>query len=204
MTTKEFVLIEQRLLPSFPGFSINKKLMFICPITDILRGFHFEPSAFSKKAFYVDVFFMPLYVPAKQIHFTFGHRVGVGKCWNADLPGLGTELQAEMKSELPMLLNLGTPKNIVRALESFANRKNPHSIEAFAYALIRAKEFTEAAKAIATLLNVIDTRITWQREIGARTQLIKERLATDPRDACKQLNAWQSETTTNLGVDRFC
>jgi hypothetical protein len=49
VTTKEFVAIEKRLLPDFPGFAVKGTLMFIQPLGNTLRGFHWEPSAFSKR-----------------------------------------------------------------------------------------------------------------------------------------------------------
>jgi hypothetical protein len=51
MTKKELAAIAKRLLPSFPGFTLKGALMFVQPLDHTLRGFQFEPSAFSKKAF---------------------------------------------------------------------------------------------------------------------------------------------------------
>jgi hypothetical protein len=104
VTTREFVAIEKRLLPNFPGFAIKGALMFIQPLGDTLRGFHWEPSGFSKKEFYVNAFFLPLYVPTKHLHFTFGHRIGSTKRWSADRSDLETALSSEMQKEASFLM----------------------------------------------------------------------------------------------------
>src|SRR5436309_2435201 len=117
MTTKEFLAIEKRLLPQFPGFTTKGALMFIQPLDHTLRGFHFEPSAFSKKGFYVNMFFLPLCVPIEHVHFTFGHRVGPNKRWSADQPDLEVTLGLEMLKEVSFLISLRTANDVARALE---------------------------------------------------------------------------------------
>ena len=143
MKTKDFTAIEKRLLPNFPGFAIKGTLMFILPLGETLRAFYWEASAFSKKEFYVNVFFLPLFVPTKHLHFTFGHRVGATKRWSSDEPDFENALRSEMLKEVAFLKSLNTARDVAEALESFtrvteSRYHNPHCYEALAYALVRA------------------------------------------------------------------
>lgn len=206
MTTKEFVVIEKRLLPDFPGFAVKGALMFIQPVGDTLRGFHWEPSAFSKKDFYVNMFFLPLYVPTKHLHFTFGHRVGRNKRWTAESTELQDALSSEMQKEVPFLRSLKTAKDVANALEPLtkpneAGYVNPHSYEALAYTLVRTGETTAAGYLIDTLLKRANLAVNWEREIASRAQLMKNNLLEEPEKAQELLAAWESETIRNLGLE---
>jgi hypothetical protein len=59
MNTKEFMELGKHLLQYFPGFTLKGKLLFMSQVEHTLRGFYFEPSAFDKKSFYINVFFQP-------------------------------------------------------------------------------------------------------------------------------------------------
>jgi hypothetical protein len=206
VTTKEFVVIEKRLLPDFPGFAVKGALMFIQPLGNTLRGFHWEPSAFSKRDFYVNMFFLPLYVPTKHLHFTFGHRVGGSKRWSADSRGLENALSSEMQKEVPFLNSLETTKEVAKALEPLTKPNkvgyvNPHCYEAFAYALVQAGEMTAARDAINTLLNKVNLTVDWESEIASRAQLIRDKILDKPEKARELLAAWNSETIRNLKLE---
>src|SRR5207249_2828862 len=75
MTTKEFIALAKSLMLDLPGFTFKGRLMFIKPVKQVLRGICFEPSAFDKRAFYVNVFALPLCVPTRHLYFNFGKRV---------------------------------------------------------------------------------------------------------------------------------
>jgi hypothetical protein len=145
--------------------------------------------------------FMPLYVPSKYIHFTFGQRLGRKQRWNADQPELEAALRSGMLKELPFLSSLTTAKDVAKALEPLAKGSNPHCYEAFAYTLILAGEIGAAAKVLDELLKLIDTTVAWQREIASRVRLMKDKLVNDPEEAQEQLAIWESETASNLGLD---
>lgn len=209
MTTKDFLVIEKRLLPSFPGFVSKGRLMFIQPVEHTLRGFHFDPSAFSKRDFYVNLFFLPLYVPASHVHLTFGHRLRnrSGERWSGDQPEFEAALRSEMLREVVFLAGLKTADDVVKALQPFAKPNqagytNPHSYEALAYSLIRAGQAGRAATVIDNLLSS-NPKVDWEREIIARAGLIREKLSGSFEEAERQLTIWENETTHSLGLDAF-
>jgi len=208
VTTREFLAIEKRLLPSFPGFTVKGRLMFIHPLGDTLRGFHLEPSAFSKKDFYVNVFFLPLYVLTEHLHFTFGHRIGRDKRWSADRSDLETALGVEMQKEVRFLAGLKTAKDVAKALGPLtkpneAGYVNPHCYEALAYAHVRAGEIAVAANVIDALLKSINPTVAWESDVASRVRMIRDRLLEKPEKACELLTTWEAKTIRNLGLDAF-
>jgi hypothetical protein len=211
MRTKDFVALEKRLLLKLANFTINGPLLFIVPLEHTLRGFHFEGSSFDKESFYVDAFFMPLYVPSQHVHFTFGHRVrdGGGDRWSTDKAAFEPALEAAVQKEIPFLAGLNTPLDVANALKPLAQRSNPHCHEAFAYALAKAGEIHAAVDAIDTLLKLVESlkrvnpRLTWEMEIAERAEFLKTKLTANPDDARAQLAAWESETIRNLGLTRW-
>ena len=204
MKTREFVNLEKRLLQDFPGFAIKGSLMFISPVGHTLRGFCFDTSGFDKRAFYLWSLFMPLYVPSKHVHFTFGQRLGGNKRWNADQPELEAALRSEMLKQLPFLSSLKTAKDVANALEPLTKGSNPHCHEAFAYTLIQAGKIGAAAEVLDALLKLVDMTVEWQQKIAARVALIQDKLLKNPEEALKQLAIWESETAANLGLEVLC
>jgi hypothetical protein len=205
---KDLLTIEKRLLPHLPNFSIKGPLVFLQPLGDTLRGFHFESSAFSKRNFYVNVFFMPLYVPAKHLHFTFGHRVGANERWTAEQADIDLALRVEMQKEIPFLASLKTPTDVARSLESLtkpnkAGYVNPRCYEALVYALVQAGKTSAAENAIDALLRCVNPTVAWESEVASRVRLLRNRLVEGLESAREQLAAWQAETIRNLGLEPF-
>ena len=117
MRTSEFKEIQQRLAPHFPEFAIRGKMMFLTPVESVLRGFHFETSGFTRGVFYLWAYFLPLFVPTKNVHFTLGHRLGKGHRWRTGEPDLEALLLPEIKTEVARLLRLQDAQAIASALE---------------------------------------------------------------------------------------
>jgi hypothetical protein len=207
VNTKQFLAIEKRLLPSFPGFAVMGATMFIQPTNNTLRGFHWEPSAFNKKEFFINAFFLPLYVPTKHLHFTFGHRVGLNQRWSIDRSDLESALSLEMQKEVPFLTSLGTPRNVANALNplTMPNQNgyvNPHCYEALAYALVLAGELKAAASVLDRLLQRASPLADWENEIASRARLVQEKLG-QPQEIIEQLAEWETETIHNIGIESF-
>jgi hypothetical protein len=205
MKKSEFKAIEKHLAAHLPGFSFKGRLLFLAPIKSVLKGFYFEPSGFAKDVFYVWTFFQPLFVPAKEIRFTFGHRLENGKRWRNDDPDLESALLFCIRDEIPQLLGLQNAETVASALEAFTTPNavgyvNPHCREALAYALIQAGKIEKASQVLNTLLKSINTNVAWEREIASRAGNIHEMVLERPDEAVEQLIAWEHETARNLGL----
>lgn len=208
MKNSEFKAIEKRLVAYLPGFSVKGQLMCLVPLGSVLRGFCFEPSGSAKDAFYLWIFFQPLFVPAKEINLTFGYRLEDSRRWRNNEPDLESTLLRSMKAEVVKLLKLHNAATVARALEAFTKPNsngyvNPNCREAFAYALAQAGEVEKAIQVLETLTNSIDTTIDWQSEIALRVSRIRELFLSRPEDAIDQLKSWEYETVQNLGLERF-
>jgi hypothetical protein len=206
MTTKEFLAIGKLLLPDLPGFVMNRRLMLMTPVGQILRGVSFEPSGFGKKPFYVSVFVMPLCVPAEYLHLTVGKRVrhqnGVDG-WNADEPNLLAELSASLKFQaIPFLSRAESLLDFVELARSLPPG-NQNVSKAIAYVLARAGRISEAIEALHQLPDQLNLNVGWQRDIADQAAFLRAKLSEDPADAQKQLDAWEAETIHNLGLESF-
>lgn len=203
MTKKEFIALEKRLLPSFPGFTISGRLTFISPVGHTLRGFNFEPSGFDKRGLYLTMLFLPLCIPRKHLSMEFGKSLR-GTGWNADDPSLESKLVAVMQNEVPFLKSLRTPRDVLEAVKSVKRTfKDPYKYEAIAYMLIRTGEVTEGIGALDELLNLLDPAISWQSEMADRARALLSLLVQSPSDAQNQLGSWEAESVRNLGLEAF-
>jgi hypothetical protein len=71
MKKAELSALLKQIQPELPGFKIKGQLLFIDPINHTLRGVWLDHSM-DPRAFYVEVFVQPLFIPAEYIHFGFG------------------------------------------------------------------------------------------------------------------------------------
>lgn len=205
MNTREFVAIGNRLLKALPGFTIKGPLMFLAPVTTLLRGISFEPSAFDDKSFYVDKFVMPLCVPTQHLYFLFGDRIrrhGGGDRWSAEMPNLIDELELALKNQaVPFLMRAISLADFVAFAEDYSG--NPHTPKAVAFALARAGRVGEALKVIDDLVPRLDMQVEWQVEIADQLKDLKNMLVRSPSEAIRQLEAWEAESVRSLGLEEF-
>jgi hypothetical protein len=205
MTNKDFFTIGSRILVSLPGYTAQKNLVFAQPIGHTLKGVCFDRSAFDARSFYVHVFILPLFVPAKHLGFNLGWRVGGGSHrWNADDPNMVSDLNDALKREaVPFLSHVRSPREVAAAAVSLNKTKDPYVQEAIAYALALAGDSEQAAAAFKQLAALLDTQIPWQLEMEQRAQKFKADFLCNPTVAQKQLESWRVETAKNLGLERF-
>lgn len=205
VTKKEFVALENKLLPYLPGFSIRGTLMFLPPVKETVRGFSFEGSGFNKTSFYVNVFVLPLCVPTEHLYFNFGNRVRHDRGadgWSIDKPHLVEELGEALKRQARDFLGpIESLHDFVKVAKSFS-LANPHTRQAIAYALIRVGEFRKGRVALTELLRQMGPKTDWEREIAERAEALGRRLDVDPREGQQQLEQWEAQTAKTLGFDR--
>jgi hypothetical protein len=206
MRTKEFIKIEEQLLPELPGFAIKGRLMLIAPLGEVLRGILFQPSAFSKKAFHVNMFMMPLCVSAKYLHLTIGkgvrHQNGPDG-WHADEADLLDEMAAALRIQAVPFLSRG--KSLVGFVEEARSFEsgNPHIPKAIGFALARAGDTGAAIEVLDQLIKQLDPNVTWQNEMAKEVGVLRAMLIASPGEAQLQLAASESETVQNLGLEAF-
>jgi len=204
MKNKDFAELAQRLLPNLPGFTVKAPLMFIPPAKHTLRGICFESHSYNAKQFYVWVFLLPLCIPTKHVIFNLGKRIESpeGGPWNANAPNLLLQLSATVKREaLPFLSRVESPRDLAQAARSLQRPQDPYTQQAIAFALARSGGVAEAVAALDELVGLLDVKVPWQLEMTQRADALRSQLLTDAASAQKQLEAWEAETTRNLGLE---
>ena len=219
MKKKEFEAIGKQLMLYLPEFGLNGDLLFIQPIEHVVRGICFNGSI-DPRSFYVEVFLQPLFVPSEHIRFNIGWRLrgkaGGPTGWNANSPGLVTELRNELQREaLPFLRRIQSPKDLADAASTIHpiqgpgeqkssehNSRDPITQQAIAFALARAGDAREACDALDRLVRLVNGNNFWQHEVN-RALALKSQLLRDPAAAQRQLDDWEAETVRNLGLEEF-
>jgi hypothetical protein len=204
VNNKDFVALIKAILPNTPGYFVKGSMVLAKPLGDILRAIYFEGSSFDRRSFYIWAFFLPLFVPATHISFTLGIRIRLplgGDRWNVDALNLVADINDALHSQaLPFLDKVGSPQDAVLMAKSLETN-NPYVQEAIAYCLARTGEVGEATQRLDRLTAMLDTKISWQAEMIRNAQVLKTKLLNTPLDARKQLDAWETETTRNLGLE---
>lgn len=206
MKTTEIATFGKRLLADLPGFTVKGRMLFMLPIGHTLRGIFFDRSV-NPRGFYVQVFIQPLFVPAEHVSFNVGWRLGGSShIWNADAPGLISELDAALKREaVPFLSGVQSPQDVARAAASLQKSGDPYVQQAIAYAFARGGDVQQAATALTQLVRALDLKeqYPWQREMQRRAEVLKAELRDNPSVARQRLESWEVETTKQIGLERF-
>lgn len=210
MKIREFIVIEKKLLPHLPGFAMKGTLLFIPPVDDFLRGIEFD--VHRDGHFYVHVFYMPLFVPQKGIHFThvfFRLRRKNGGVWYADDPNLLEDLLEAIRNDaLPYLDSISTLRGVLEFRRSDIMsdwpRVNSHCLEEFAYLLIKNGEYSAALQTFENWkkIRAEDDR-PWVLEQRNRAQLIEDKLRQSPEAALAQLEEWKAGTIAKLRLEKY-
>ena len=113
-------------------------------------------------------------------------------------------LTSAIQEVIPFLFGLRTTRDVAEALRPLTERGNPHCHEAFACSLARAGETDAAIAALDHVLGFLKPATAWEREIGARTRLLRNKLANDPEAAQRILDEWQAVSVRNLALEDYC
>jgi hypothetical protein len=209
MKTKDFLKLGKQLLPKMPGFVMEKRVMFRSPVEDFMYGLSFQSSDDAEQ-FYFSVFFLPLFVPNDSVHGTFGSRLKYDINWNINNPNLMADMKAAVLNEaLPFLDSVATLSGALSyfsgRIKSYGPRVNSHTLEAYAYGLIKRGDYSLARKALAELIQMLEgDPVPWVVEQRNRALLIEEKLKQHPEFALAQLDIWKAETVSNLGIAKYC
>ena len=206
MRTSEIATLGKRLLVDLPGFAAKGQMLFMRPVGHTLRGIFFDRSV-NPRGFYAQVFIQPLFIPAKHIAFNVGWRLGGNShIWNAEAPALISELEATLKREaLPFLSGVQSPKDAAHAAASLQKSGDPYVQQAIAYAFARGGDAQRAVAALTQLVGMLDIKeqYPWQQEMQRRAEVLKAELRDNPSVAHQRLELWETETTKQLGLERF-
>ena len=205
MKKNTFKTLAKQIAGQMPGFAVEGAMMFATPMDHTLRGIYFEGSSFSPDVFYVWVFFLPLYVPVKHIHFTLGRRLcDNGERWSLSDSTLEENLCLAIQREaLPFLYPLRSMEGVIEAISTRPEQENPYVKEALAYTLARTGPKARSIALLRQLIQSLDVRMPWQREMAERAEMLESKLVGDSADADRQLDMWEMESMTNLGLNNF-
>lgn len=211
MRGRDFSKIAKKLMPSFPGFAVKNGLMFRKPLNDILVGICFDASSYSKDAFYIWYFVLPLYVPTPFLHFAHGDRLRSGNVniyddqWNASTGDLILKLNLALtKQAMPQISEVHSPCDFIKKIRMWLAPDRTVVREAIAYSLIRIEEFKKAEIALSSLAEELEgSAYSSDPPIRARAQLLVSKLREDPAHAQDQLDRWEETTVKKLRMEKY-
>lgn len=192
-----------KLGQTLPESFVQGPLLVVGSLRHLLRGVSFEPSGFNKTSFSATAFVLPLFVPTKHLHFTFGNRLRTargGSRWDVSDEDIDSDLAAEFHSQVePFLLGIVRPEDFLAFARSFA-MWNPHVENAIAFTLARVGRDDEALAAVDHLRDRLDLAVGWQANIAVAAEELKRELLKSGNAARRLLDRWEDETLSNLGL----
>lgn len=205
MDKKQFNLLRSSILSENDDLRSSGRLIFISPISSILRGIFFENSGFDKYSFYVTWFFLPMYVETNHLYFNFGSRIltnGADR-WSLYDKDVFGKLKSALDDEiLPKLQEINSIGKFIEFLKSL-NHADPYALRAIAYSFVRLGEASSAIHWLNQLNEVLDGQVAWQRALQENAQLLMSNLQSDPKTAEMDLVAVEKITAGNLHLQDY-
>ena len=201
-------LAKNHLLTHLPGYEVARGIIHATPITDVLRGFAFESSAFDSDVAYVWAFAQPLYVPRDSLVFTFGRRLrrSLGllrstERWDLREERAEASLAALAKTltrdGVPLVKRLESPELLVQNLQpKFGASATIFHLEAVAYSLARLGRYREAEQKLGLLSDPRKTQ-RWPH-VRDNANALLEAIRISPARAEELLNEWKVGTCAAL------
>ncbi len=150
-----------------------------------------------------------LFVPTDSVHGTISIRIGHAANWRAGNPNLLADLTAAIQKEaMPFLDDVATLAGVLNYLKGTIERGRPrvnsHTLEAYAYTLIKNGDYSSALESLAELKQMLEgDTIPWVVAQLNRAQLIEGKLLQNPEAALAQLEAWKDGTISKLGLEKY-
>lgn len=182
------------------GFKLKDDLLYVSNFTYFLKGITFGGSAFSKTAFQVHAFVLPLFVPTEFLYFSYYPPAKRGNWWEL-IPEKEEEVFGDIQnylssSVIPFFNQIHTPKDFWR--------KYPTPKEASAYALLLSGNYKASQEMMQDFIELLDKDLReepirpWVGVVRDRVLRIKSLSQTEPSKAVAQLDDWTAEA-----IDRF-
>ena len=192
-------IIKERILPNFKGFKYEKSIMFKTPLRDILSGFYFERI---DKHVYVWLFFQPLFIPHKNLYFTFGERLGQKhKRFSLD--------EADMDNTIEILnnlirLNIDAVENLepVQEFYNYFSEKNTNFNTfldlVFTSCFLGKPDSRLELKTLRDEINTSDNmHLAWMQELLTRTELL---MSSTQEEKSLLFAEWRKFTLNEIGL----
>jgi len=205
MKKKQFESLCHEVLPSLPGLKCKGWLLFMPPMSHLLRGFCCDGSGFDKTKFTVYVFVLPLYVPTTHVYFLFGHRLrdelGCEMWWDLNDSKCAENLAARVQTQgMPFLNRIDSSARLLEVAAELPAVQAPYKWETVAYSYLMLDDIAAARDSLEHLVAALDATVPWQAEMLERALLLKQKLSTDPREAKQLLEQWEQVSLRNLGL----
>jgi hypothetical protein len=201
MTKRQLTILAKGLLGGLPEFTVHGPMVVMQPLARILRAVCFS-GASNTRGFYVHVAVLPLCLPTELVTFDVGWRVcGTLQRWSADEADFESKLIAVLRRDVvPFLSRAGAPHDAAEAAMALPNHENQFVQEAIGYFWALAGHVENACRAFENVLRSNGNDLDWEKAINERTIKVIWLLRNDLAAARSQLEAWETQTKANLGL----
>lgn len=195
-------LVKEDILPNFKGFEYHKGIMFKTPVEAILAGFYFEKI---KDHVYLWQFFQPVFIPSKNIYFTFGERLGENqKRYRLDADNIKHTMEIfnrEISSRIAFVEELESVSKFYSYFLKLNNNFNTFQDLALTSCYL---DDLNCLVQLQELINRIESssnqNTDWMQELLKRTKLL---LSISKEERKLLYEEWRNYTLKELGLSKW-
>lgn len=209
MTSREFSVIGRKVNHLLPGYAVKGPLLFTITSDALLEGIIFDRSSRDRNLFRVHAFFLPLFVPTKEIRLNYSKTISPKSGqWDANDLNLIESLKAAIHMEAVPFLSATSTLRLAAAfirpmtIPDADGYVSPYCQEALAYILIRLNDIAGALEILCQLqTNLNNPTAVWEVAMITRAKLMKDKILDNYHVALEQLELWKRDTLEKLRLD---
>jgi hypothetical protein len=200
MNSSDVNKIKKIILPQLTGFSQNRMMLYR-ESNSLLKCIYFDGSDYEKRAFYVWMLFLPLYIPTNNIYFTFGKRVAGGTRWMLE-DNIHDLFESIRNEAIPFFEIANTPKQFAEQVVFITgNPRDPYVIQAEAYSHLKSGNYAAAGsllKRLIMILDCIEPKPDWIHEMLARNLRVLDGIDNNIEHIQQLLKNWEEISRVKL------
>jgi len=210
MNKKEKKIVLKKILHDLGNdglfFEIKNDIAFVKSIGNCYRGIFIDSSQINKDDFYIEIFFVPLYIPTDFIYFNNGWRLSKEGCsdtlWTKESTG---EIAMCIKQvALKKLLHSSTDLSLLNTINEIKlNKNNIVTLETKFILAARMGDIISLQKAYKDIkLQINENNFSWQKKITERIEIIIQNFK-DVQFITDITNKWRNETVKKLNLQSW-
>lgn len=201
-------LLRRHVLPRLKGYSAQGRILHCAPVKQVLVGFDFGTSDYSKLEVVVEPLLQPLYVPTTFVWYGCVSWLDGPRRQRFTLRDLDDEptiaaIVDYVVKHRAWLERFDSPFALAEGLAAKRRLKSDHlALEVLAYSRILAGDAVGGTRAIERLQEISRSSdaLPWMREAAARAATIRGDLQSSVPAAMQRLASWRQDTMTAIGV----
>ena len=181
-----------------------KHCIYVTPCRHTVAGLWLEWSPLGGYLYYINYFVIPMCVPTTYVYSLFGGRdsgsIDTDSASDAADAAVAAVCDVYRGAAMAYWSKHNSPHGVLANCDDRGRQRNPQVLRAAMYMELLCGRCDRAEMWLARVRSVCDHSIEWNVEVLTEMERLQERARRSKAEALNQLQQWEQETATALGI----